>query len=485
MQRGETSVRRLRSGGGKTADDRSLQRAAGAAATASGGFRSTLIETAGGLVAAPVIGLIAGFILLFGGIFLAVAWTTGPQPLLDSRRYAPFTAHVDGRIVESWAAVEFDPADVPEGKLYWQPVSKVSPCVVVEYAGDWGAALRRAFCGNRFDFRDDFRFDDWKTMAPGVPFAFLRDASGFAIGEIRMDKRTLDWISTHPPNDTFLLSKPPPTTALGALKEQFDRPLDVALASWSTPFPAFPLAYDPQHPDQAMPAQYVEQRRGGFWWGSLIFTLILAVPGILVWRIGIKLLTGQSGVLLWALTLLPLVALPWWSDLLPQIVRRANRNWADIGVSMLDDINRVTRFSAGARDDALFADGERLVWHVDAGAYADTFGRIAFQVPQPLPVSSDAALAALRTQAAEQVGKLDSSGRTVLFKRLRRQFDAFARNVQGVFTTAAENTVRDAGADAAAHKAAKDFLIFASGETYYEDQLDALEKSAAAAGASK
>lgn len=230
------------------------QSASGAAPSgAFGSLRALLIETAGQFTAAPIIGLIAGFFLLFGGIFFAIAWSTGPQPLIDSFRYAPFTAQAGGRIVESWVAVEFDPGDVPQGKLYWQPVSKVSPCVVVEYAGDWGAALRRAFCGNRFQFRDDFRLDDWSTMAPGVPFAFPRDASGFAVEEIRMSKTALDWISTHPPRSTFMLSKPPPTTALGALKEQFDRPLDVASASWSAPFPSFPLAYDPKHPEQAMP----------------------------------------------------------------------------------------------------------------------------------------------------------------------------------------------------------------------------------------
>jgi hypothetical protein len=433
----------------------------------------------GGVLQASVLGMVAGFFLLFGGIFLAVAWSTGPQPLIASFRYAPYTGQADGRIVESWTAVEFDPADLPQGKLYWQPVSRISPCVVVEYAGDWGAALSRTFCGNRFEFREDFRFDDWHTMAPGVPFAFLRDASGFAVEEIRMSKVALDWISTHPPNHTFMLSKPPPTTALGALREQLDRPLDVAMASWTTPFPPFPLAYDPKHPDQAMPAKFVEERRSGFWWGSMIFTLILAAPGIFVWRMGMNWLTGQPGTILWLLTLAPILALPWWSEVLPQIVRHANRNWAEVGSDMLDDINRVTRFSASARDDATLAGGERLVWHVESGAYADTFGRVHFSVPQPLSASPNAALDALRAQASEQVGRLASTERAALFIRLRQQFDAFARQVQSVFTTAAEDTLRDAGADAAAHRAAREFLIFASGGSYYEDQLDALEKPAA------
>ena len=180
------------------------------------GLRGFLLDTAGRFVAAPIIGLLAGFLLLFGGVFLAVAWTAGPQPLIDSYKYAPFTAQATGRIVDSWVAIDFDPSNMPKNRTNWQPYSKASPCVVVEYTGDWGAALRRAFCGNRFDFREDFHFDDWFTMSPGVPFAFLRDASGFAVEEVRVSKTTFDWLATHAPDDTFMMSTPPPTTALAA-----------------------------------------------------------------------------------------------------------------------------------------------------------------------------------------------------------------------------------------------------------------------------
>lgn len=455
-----------------------LQQNADRSDKASGGLRATLLMTMGGLLAAPVIGMLAGFLLLFGGIFLAVAWTAGPQPLIDSWYYAPFTAQVSGRIVESWTALDFDPDDLPKGKLRWQPYSKIASCVVVEYAGDWGAPVRRGLCGNRFQFRDDFRLDDWNTMAPGVPFAFLRDASGFAVEEIRLGKTALDWLSTHAPNDTFMLSKPPPTTALAALKEQFDHPLDVATSSWSTPFPPSPLAYDPRHPEEVMPARLVADRARGFWWGGLVFTVLFAVPGVLVWRIGMNFLTGQTGWLLWFLTLAPMLALPWWSEVLPKLLRHANRNWAEVGSDMLDDMTRVTRFSSGAPADVLQANGERLLWHLDSGMYADTFGRMHFSLPQPPPATPESALAALRTQASEQMRKLDSSERAALFVRLRQQFEGDARQVQTLFWNAAEDTLRDANADGAAHRAAKNFLIFASGGNYYEDQLDALENSA-------
>lgn len=439
------------------------------------GLRAFLVERLAGLAVAPLIGLIAGFLLLFGGIFLAVAWTVGPKPFLDARQYAPFTARADGHIVESWIALEFDPAVLPQGKLYWQPWSKVTPCAIVEYGSDWGAPLQRGFCGNRFDFRDDFRLDDWHTLMPDVPFSFARDANGFAIQELRMSKTALDWLSRHPPHDTFMLPKPPPTTALGALKHQFDAPLEVALSSWTTPLRTIPLAYDPLHPEAAVPEKIVDNARGGTWWLGLIFALIFVVPGLFVFRIGLSLLTGQSGALLWVLTALVLAALPWWGELLPRVVASANKEWASIASDMLDDLSRVTRLTASAPGAALLRDGERLVWTADASNYADTFGRLHFTPPNPAPESDTAALAALRAQATQQVGTFDSTRRAELFQRLRRQYEAGLQDVQRLFTTAAEDTLRDARADAAAHEAARNFLIFASGGTYYEDQLDKTE----------
>lgn len=441
-----------------------------------GNLRDTILHSLAGVVAAPLIGVLAGFLLLFGGIFLAVVWTVGPQPLIDAQHYAPFTARAEGRIVESWTALEFDPAQLPKDKLYWQPWSKISPCMIVEYAGDWGAPLQRGFCGNRFQFADFFRLEDWKTLMPGIPFAFARDGNGFLIPEIRMSRTAFDWLAAHPPYDTFMLGKPPPATALDALREGSDHPLDVALASWTIARVAtVPLAYDPQHPEAPVPAKIVEDAQGANRWVGWIFALIFVVPGVLVLRMGMQLLTGQSGALLWLLTLAPMLALPWWSDFLPSLVRHANKNWADIATDMLDDISRVTRFTASAPGETLLRDGERIVWKTNDGVYADTFGRLHFAPPNPAPATAESALAALRGQAADQVRGYGSGQRAALFLRLREQYDANRQNVQRLFTGAALDTLRDAGTDAAAHKAARNFLIFASGGTYYDDQLDKIE----------
>jgi hypothetical protein len=170
-----------------------------------------------------------------------------------------------------------------------------------------------------------------------------------------------------------------------------------------------------------------------------------------------------------------LLALPWWGDFLPRLIAHANRDWADVAGGMLDDLSRVTRFTASAPGAALLRDGERLVLTADASDYADTFGRLHFTPPNPTPKSDAEALAALSAQATQQVGTFDSTRRAELFQRLRRQYEAGLQDVQRLFTTAAEDTLRDARADATAHKAARNFLIFASGGTYYEDQLDKIE----------
>lgn len=437
-------------------------------------LRATIGQGLATVVSAPLIGLIAGFMLLFGGIFLAMAWTLGPKPLLDFRQYAPFTAHADGRIVESWIALEFDPAALPKGKLYWQPWSQVTPCAIVEYAGDWGAPQQRAICGNRLAFSDSFRLDDWKMLMPDVPFSFARDANGFSVQELRMSKAALDWLNTHPPS-TYSRIKPLPATAYADLREAHDAPLDVALSSWTAPVKTIPLAYDPQHPESAVPAKVVADASAGVWWGGWIFALIFAVPGVIVLRMGMRFLTGQSGAILWLLTLAPLLALPWWSDFLPKLVRHANADWADIGTDMLADLSRLTRFTASAPGEALLRDGERIVWKANEGVYADSFGRLHFAMPNPVPTSEEAVLGELRVQTVAQVRGLDSATRSAMFRQLREQYEANRQSVQRLFTDAALDTLRDATADAAAHKAARNFLIFASGGTYYEDQLDKLE----------
>jgi hypothetical protein len=438
-------------------------------------LREWIVGTFGMLALAPILGLLAGFLLLWSGMFLGVAWQVGPQPTIDGMRFNPFTAKTDGRIVESWAAIEFDPADMPKDRSNWQPYSKISRCVVLEFDGDWGAS-RRAFCGTRVQFRPDFLLLDWDTLSPGVPIAFLRDESGFAVQEVRLAKTTHDWLLAHPPDDTFMLSKPPPTTAMAELREQFDRPFDIAVASWTQVMPTVPLRYDPAHPGSPMPAKYVEDRQDP-WLGGWIFAVVLCIPGLLVWRIGIRVFfAGESSpAVLWVLTLLPLLALPWWGDALPKILARANKDWASIGSDMLEDITRTSRMLASDPEDATLSRGERLVWHPREGEYADTFGRIHFTKPDPAPKTPGEVRTAMCAQAAAQVAKFAPEDQLALLQRLLQDKENNRDRDQLVFTDAAEAIERDSDADPAVHRAARRFLLFGAGYPAWD--VDALEKS--------
>jgi len=429
-----------------------------------------------GMIAlAPVLGLFTGFLLLWSGMFLGIAWQVGPQPFIEHAHYESFTGTTTGRIVESWGAIEFDPADLPADRHNWTTRAKITRCATVAFEGDWGES-RRAFCGSRFGFRGDFTLYDWDILSPGVPVAFPRDESGFALQEIRVDKRTLSWLASNPPDTNFPLSKPPPSTALDALREQFDRPFDVAFASWTKPFPVFPLRFDPKHPEAPMPAQYVEDRQNA-WLGGWVFAILICIPGLYVWRIGMRFFfAGEpSRSALWLLTLLPLLALPWWGEALPKLIAHVNRDWASIASDMFEDLSRTTRMVASDPADATLAGGERVVWHLGQFAYAETFGRIRFTRPETLLKNSDDVRRVLGAQAAAQVAQLTPTAQVALFARLLQDHDERREQVQSIFTDAAEAIERDPGADPALHRAARRFLLFAAGYSVWD--VDALEKS--------
>lgn len=457
------------------------RREAGAAADASAAatghpLRNWILGTVGTLAAAPVIGIVAGFLLLFGGVFLGVAWQVAAQPLVDAHRYAPYTATASGRIVESWAALDFDPRSLPKDKLNWSRFSKISRCEVIEYsAADFSAPLRRAFCGMQLTFDENFRLHDWTEMLQeGIPFTFLRDRSGFEVQELRLSRTALDWISSHPPWDEFGRAKH--ATALAALKPQFDWPIDIATLSWTTTVPPFPLRYDPAHPELAMPAQTVADGQHWSWLGAVVM-LVFGFVGLMVWRFGMQMFfaTEPSPLVIWVLTLLPLLALPWWSDALPQLLGHVNHNWASIAGDMMDDVTRGTRLLASAPADASLATGERLVWRLDQGEYADTFGRIRFAKPVPPPKSAAEVAAALSAQAAEQVARFAPEQQLALMQHLTQDKENGRDRDQAVFKAAAESIARDANADSALHRAARQFLVSAAG--YGEWEVDALEKA--------
>src|SRR6478752_1840863 len=90
--------------------------------------------------------LFATLLLGFAGVWLAVAWHIGPEPMWRKHVYARYTAEARAVVRESWLAIDLDPAQIRRPDQ-WRSIARAVPCVVVEMQGDWSAARERAFCG--------------------------------------------------------------------------------------------------------------------------------------------------------------------------------------------------------------------------------------------------------------------------------------------------------------------------------------------------
>jgi hypothetical protein len=419
------------------------------------GWKTLVLGNAIGLAVGPIIRLIAVVYLGASIVFLTVAWQNGPQRTLDAMRYASYTASAQGRIVESWLALDFDPASLGAGS-HWRGAAKASPCAVVEYQGDWNAPLRRAFCGNRLDFSESYTLHDLHEMAPKIPFAWSLDDRGFVVPEIRLSTASREWLATHEPNAP-MPSDPPPANALDALRLWLDRPIDDAIAGWTAPEPPFPLALDPQHPAEAMPKQWVDAKlhAPSGWW---VFAII-APLGLLLWFRGMSvLLSGVPRAAALFATIVPLLAIPWWGDRIPLALRHLDSDFAGVVAEMLGDLDITGRLVASDPNDATLVGGDALVWRVGEGAYADTLGRIHFARPQTPPESADAAFAALVDTVTLQTRAMSSTERIALFDRLRADKLADLRNAGALFVPAAIEALPDAQAEPNVQRAARGFL---------------------------
>ncbi len=396
--------------------------------------------------------LIAAVILGAAGVFLTVAWEAGPKRAVDAARDGKLTARAVGRIVESWMAVELDPTAM--GKhTRWRAFAFASPCAVVEYGGDWGAPARRAFCGNRFKFSEEYTLHDVREMSPRVPFAWARDESGFILPELRMTPAARQWLESHPA-DWLQPMDPPAATALEGLRLQLDRPVDAAIAGWSAPSPTITLAVDPKHPEAALPAGLLDSRHSPNW---VVFVLI-AIPGLGIWYGGMTLLFSElSRAARILMMMLPLLFLPWWAEHFPRYLSYLNQDFAGVIFDMIGDIDPLGHFSAREPEAAILAGGERFVLQAGKGAYSDTFGRFRFTRPER-PLSADEAPAALAATIAGQMRSLPDEERSEIFKRLERDKVLGRRRAGLVFLAAAREAVVDSTGGETVRRAAGRFL---------------------------
>jgi hypothetical protein len=402
--------------------------------------------------------LIAVALIGAASVFLSVAWTYGPQVWLRAAQYRAFTARTDAPIVESWVALDIDVARIISSS-HWRASALASPCVVVEYGGDWGAPIRRGFCGNRLGFNESYTLADLREMAPGAAFAWMRDERGFVVPEIRIEAAAREWLATHPV-DTFMHAAWPAKTALDWLRIELDRPVDAAIIGWSAATPILALAYAPDRPAASLPAGIVESRMA-----QRVSWLAIAVGG----GIGLVLWFTAMAMLPWlwnfpkpvsyVLAALPLFALPWWGEEFPRALRYFNVELANVIGDMFGDVDRTGRIMASDPASLAQAAGVRLTWRAGDGVYADTFGRFRYATPTPQPESADTALAALTNAVATQARALDDRDRTALFAHLARDKRNDLKAAGIAFLPAAKEALMDSQSSAASRQAARDFLI--------------------------
>jgi hypothetical protein len=143
---------------------------------------------------------------------------------------------------------------------------------------------------------------------------------------------------------------------------------------------------------------------------------------------------------------------------IPRYLRRLHVGFAGVVTDILHDVDPLGRLVASDPADATLAGGERLNWRAGDSAYADTFGRFRFTLPDPAPASPDAAVAALARTVAEQARSLGEEERIAIFSRLKKDKENDRRDAGLIFLPAAKEACLGPGSSPALRRAAEGFL---------------------------
>ncbi len=399
---------------------------------------------------------VAALLLAFAALMLSIAWHVGPEVVARHAQYAKLTSAAPATIVDSWLALD---VDIPTIRVphNWRASTNATPCMVVELPGEWGSARMRAFCGNRFRFNESYDVPFLHELAPGAPFMWTRDERGFAVTQIRMSRGAMAWLGAHEA-DTFMHREWPARNALDWLRIEMDRPVDAAIAGWSGGEGTIDVVYGPGDPATLLPAQLVRQRQAVS--PSWVIALVAGAVGLALWIAGVWLLPAAQAFNVYgriALVVVPLAALPWWSDYMPRAIRFFHADIGMVSEDIMASMDPLDRFAAIDPAAATQSGGERLVWKAGDGVYRDTFGRIAFAKPRA-PLAPDLALRTLASMVVDRMRAMEDSQRAALFTRLRDDKIRDLAAAGTVFVPAAREALMNAGTSDEVRTAARHFL---------------------------
>lgn len=403
-------------------------------------------------------------LLTIAAPLLVLGWRMVSGTRAERALASRLTARGEGAIVESfWRLDVLEDLAAGEGPLTLSGNTRSTVWAIVEP----DAATRAAGVPARLTYR--------VAQAPPLPIHYANEVDGkrgsalqlpwSAPGsdwpqvEIRLPRRVAvrlratpaePWIIQYT-EDEFTADRRP-GSELDAFRIEVDEPWDTLATYWLRP-PAsdrLVLAYDPARPADAMPLVDLQALGGKVRWPLLVTAAILfGLGGALYAAAAAGLLAGLSPRLGVPLALAGLLALPWWSGRIEQLIE-----WASPGAG------RFARELSQASFDELLADrlpqaeataeDERLVIDPRGGFFAATVSPFEPHRPATLPVDADAVWRLLTAELAEQALALPTATQQALLERLvtderrdrRRAGEALLRAAGRLSREAADENVR-------------------------------------------
>ncbi len=363
-----------------------------------------------------------------GGAFLSTAWLAAPARLLLHRDLGAYTAHADGHPSQPFWRFEIALDRLGDG-WNWAAVTQAELCADFAVKSGTQSTTHVTLCGARRGRTAPWGIVETQELAPGVPIAWPRDASGYPEVTMRLSPGAREWLTSRAAGFWPLIGQseearaamPPAGNELDALLLEVDRPLEWLVRTWpaSTSETAIPMAFDPSSPEYPLPVAVVES--GLATQPDWLLAVGLAVFGSVAWITGWHYaLASTSRLRVAAACVVPLVLLPWWGGRFERVLLWLEPRAGQVGTDILHDLTEPLRLPVEARGLDALAGYERVHWSRASSYYDLLTGPFAPTRPEPAPADSDAALVAAVLQVTTKALAADDDALLALFERLRQ-----------------------------------------------------------------